>query len=100
MFALAALAVGHLERGVANLAGFFAKDGAQQALLGSQLGLACGRALANQVVTRAYLGPDPDDSFVIEVTQDLFCDVRDVPGDLLSTELGVASLDLVLLNMN
>ena len=37
---LAALAVGHLEAGVADLAGLLTEDRAQQALLGGQLGLA------------------------------------------------------------
>ena len=37
---LAALAVGHLEAGVADLAGLLTEDGPQQALLGRQLGLA------------------------------------------------------------
>ena len=36
----AVLAVGHAQGGVAHLAGLFAEDGAQQALLGGQLGLA------------------------------------------------------------
>ena len=37
---LAALAVRHLEAGVADLAGLLTEDGAQQALLGGELGLA------------------------------------------------------------
>jgi hypothetical protein len=37
---LARLAVGHLERRVADLAGLLAEDGPQEALLGGELGLA------------------------------------------------------------
>ena len=43
---LAGLAVGHLEAGVAHLAGLLAEDGPQEALLGGQLGLALGGDLA------------------------------------------------------
>src|SRR3546814_13064401 len=44
---LADLAVGHLEAGVANLTGLLTEDGAQQALLGGELGLALRRDLAD-----------------------------------------------------
>ena len=44
----AALAVGHLQGGIADLAGLLAEDGPQQALLGGQVGLALGGDLAHQ----------------------------------------------------
>ena len=47
---LAGLAVGHLERGVAHLAGLLTEDGPQQPLLRGQLGLALGGDLADQDV--------------------------------------------------
>ena len=47
---LAGLAVRHLQRGVAHLAGLLAEDRAQQPLLRGQLGLALGRDLADQDV--------------------------------------------------
>ena len=49
---LALLAVGHLQRGVAHLAGLLTEDGPQQALLRGELGLALGRDLADQHVAR------------------------------------------------
>ena len=97
---LAGLAVGHLERGVADLAGLLAEDGTQQALLGGQLGLALGGDLADQHVARADLGADADDAPLVEVGQDLLGQVRDVPGDLLGAELGVAGVDLVLVDVH
>ena len=47
----AALAVGHLQGGIADFAGLLAEDGAQQALLGGQLGLALRGDLADQDIT-------------------------------------------------
>src|SRR3712207_8397944 len=38
--------------------------------------------------------------FRSEVGQDLLGDVRDVPGDLLGAQLGVAGVDLVLLDVD
>ena len=97
---LAALAVGQAQRAVLHLAGLLAEDRAQQALLGGQLGLALGRDLADQDVAGADLGADVDDALLVEVLEGLLADVRDVAGDLLGPELGVAGLDLVLLDVD
>src|SRR3954464_9426511 len=97
---LAGLTVLHLEAGVADLAGLLTEDRAQQPLLGRQLRLALGRDLADQDVAGDDLGTDADDAALVEVGQDLLGDVRDVPGDLLGTELGVAGVDLELLDVD
>ena len=59
-----------------------------------------GRDLADQNVAREDLGADADDAVLVEVGQHVFADVRDLAGDLLGAELGVASLDLVLLDVD
>src|SRR5699024_12881133 len=95
----AVLAVGHTEGGVADFAGHHAGDGAQQALLSGQLGLALGRDLAHQDVAALDLGADADDAALVQVFQRVLRHVGDVPGDLLGSQLGVAALDLVLLDV-
>src|SRR5690606_20784588 len=90
----------HPPRGVADLARLLTEDRAEQALLGGQLGLALRRDLADEDVAVADLGADADDATLVEVGEDLVGDVRDVAGDLLGTELGVASVDLVLLDVD
>ena len=97
---LAGLAVGHLHRGVAHLAGLLAEDRPQQALLGRQLGLALRGDLADEHVAGVDLGADADDPAVVEVGEDVVGEVRDVPGDLLRPELGVAGVDLVLVDVD
>ena len=97
---LAALAVGQAQRAVLHLAGLLTEDRPQEALLGGQLGLALGRDLADQDVARAHLGADVDDALLVEVLEGLLADVRDVAGDLLGPELGVARLHLVLLDVD
>ena len=97
---LAGLAVGHLHRGVADLAGLLTEDGAQQALLRGQLGLALRRDLADEHVAGVDLGADADDPAVVEVGEDVVGEVRDVPRDLLRPELGVAGVDLVLVDVD
>src|SRR5207249_9309062 len=95
----ARLAVWNTERAVLYLARLLTKDGAQQALLGGQLGFALGSDLAYQDVARANLGPDVDDAPLVEVLEAFLADVGDVARDLLGTQLGIPSLDLVLFNM-
>ena len=97
---LAGLTVRHLQRGVAHLARLLTEDRAQQPLLGGQLGLALGRDLADQHVAGDDLGADPDDAALVEVGEHLLADVGDVAGDLLGTQLGVAGVDLVLLDVD
>ena len=97
---LAALAVGQAQRAVLHLARLLTEDRPQEALLGGQLGLALGRDLADQDVARADLGADVDDALLVEVLERLLADVRDVAGDLLGPELGVARLHLVLLDVD
>ena len=91
---------GHLHRGVAHLARLLTEDRAEQPLLRGQLGLALGRDLADQDVAGGDLGADADDAALVEVGQHLVGDVGDVAGDLLGPELGVAGVDLVLLDVD
>ena len=97
---LAALAVGQAQGAVLHFAGLLAEDGAQEPLLGGQLGLALRRDLADQDVARPDLGADVDDALFVEVLEGFLADVGDVAGDLLGAELGVARLDLVLLDVD
>ena len=90
----------HLEARVTDLARLLTEDRAQQALLRRELGLALGRDLADEDVAGADLGADADDAALVEVLEDVFAQVRDVTRDLLGTELGVAGIDLVLLDVD
>src|SRR5690606_36588542 len=76
------LTVRNLQRGVADFAALLVEDGAQQALLGRQLGLTLRRDLADQDVAGANLGTDTDDAALVEVSHQVGADVRQVAGDL------------------
>ena len=97
---LARLTMGHLERGVANLAGLLTEDRAEQALLRGQLSLTLGGYLADEDVTSDNIGTDANNSALVQISQNLLGDVRDVPGDLLRSELGIASINLMLLDVD
>src|SRR6202034_3771902 len=88
------------QRGVANIAGFFTEDGAQQLLFWRELGFALGRYLAYQNVVVLDLGADADDSAFVQVAQRRLGDVRNIARDLFRSELGVASFDFKLLDMH
>ena len=96
----AALAVGDLEGGVAHLAGLFTEDGAQQPLLGGQVGLALGRDLADQDISRTHLGAHGDDASLVKILESVLAHAGDVAGDLFGPELGVAGVALVFLHMD
>ena len=96
----AALAVGHLQGGVAHLARLFAEDGAQQALFRGQVGLALGRDLTDEDVAGVDLRADADDAALVQVLQRVLADVGDIAGDLLGAELGIAGVDLILLDVD
>ena len=96
----ATLTVGHLQRGVADLARLLLEDRADQLLLGRQLGLALRRDLADEQIAGRDLGADPDDPAIVEIAQRLLRAVRDVAGDLLIAQLRRAGVDLVLLDVN
>ncbi len=92
--------VGHLEGRVAHLAGLLAEDGAEQALLSSELSFALRGDLADQNVAREHLGANANDAVGIEVGNHIVGDVRNLAGNFLGTELGVTCVDFVFRNMD
>ena len=59
-----------------------------------------GRDLADQDVARLHVGADPHDAALVEVHQRLFGDVRDLARDLFLPALGVADVQLELLDVD
>ncbi len=96
----AGFAVRDLQGGIADLAGLFAEDGAQQALLSRQLRLALRGDLADEVIAGGDLRADADDAVFVEILEGVLADVGDITGDLFRPQLRVAGLGLVLFNMN
>src|SRR5437867_359004 len=88
------------EARVADVARLLAEDRPQQLLLGGELGLALGGDLADQDVARLHAGPDADDAALVEVVEERLAHVGDVAGHFLGAELGVAGLDLELLDVD
>src|SRR5690606_39601889 len=88
-----------LEGGVLDLLGLLAEDRAQQPLLGRGVLLALEARVTHEDVAGAHLGPDADDAVLVEVAQHRLGEARDVAGDLLGAELGVARLLLELLDV-
>src|SRR5216684_7849722 len=89
-----------VERSVANVAGFFAEDGAQQLFFRGKSGLALGRDLADQDVAGLHDRADANDAAFVQIAQERLADVGNVASDFLGTELGVAGFDFVLLDVN
>src|SRR5205823_6925655 len=77
-----------------------AEDRPEQLLFRSELRLALRRDLAHQDVALLHRGADAHDARLVEIAQRSFRDVRNVASDLFRSELGVAGLDLELLDVD
>ena len=77
----------HAQRGVADVGGLLAEDGAQQLLFRRHRALALRRDLADEDVARIHFGADIDDAGFVEVLQRLFRHVRNVARDFLGPSL-------------
>src|SRR6266702_3830870 len=89
-----------VERSIANVAGFFAEDGAEQLFFRSERGLALGRDLADKNVAGLHDRANADDTAFVEVAEEGLADVGNVASDFLGTELGITRFDFILLDVN
>src|SRR6185437_14688577 len=88
------------EGSVAHVAGLLAEDGTQQLLFRSELSFDLGRHLAHQDVAVSDLGADANYAALVQVAQRVLAHIGNVAGNFLGTQLGVAGLDLALLDVN
>src|SRR2546421_2045992 len=96
---LTALPVRYPQRGIFDFTGFLTEDSSQELFFRRQFCLALWRDFTNKNILRAYFRSDVDDTALIQVAQSLFTDVRYIARDLLGSELGIACIDLVLLDV-
>src|SRR5258706_1480530 len=89
-----------VERSVANIAGLFTEDGAQQFFFRRQRGFALGRNFSYQNISRTDGRADADDAAFIEVAEEHLADVGNIARDFLGAKLGVAGLDFVFLDVD
>src|SRR6266705_467904 len=89
-----------VERSVANIAGLFAEDSAEQLFFRGERGLALGRNLADKDVARLHDRADADDSAFVKVAKEGLADVGDIASNFLGAKLGVARFDFVLLDVD
>src|SRR5688500_14210615 len=96
-----ALDAGGADEGrIADVAGLLAEDRAEQLLFRRELRLAFRRDLAHQNISWFYIGTDSDNSAFIQIAQERFRHVRDVPRDFFGPEFRIARLDLELFDVN
>ena len=88
------------QRGVANVAGLFAEDRAQELLFGRSWVSPFGVILPTRMSPGFTSAPMRTMPLVVEVLEGLFADVRDVARDLFLAELGVAGDALELLDVD
>ena len=96
----AALTGHDAQGGVFHLTGLLTEDGAQQTFFGGRLGLALEAGLAHQDVAGLDFRAHAHDAVLVQVAQRGFAQARNVAGDLLRPQLGVAGVDLVFLDVD
>src|SRR6185369_3052270 len=89
-----------VKRNVAHVAGLFAENRAQQFFFRRKLGLALGRDFAHQNVALLDRRPDANDARFVQIAQHRLRDVGNVARNFFRTQLGVARLDLILLDVH
>ena len=93
-------AVWHLEGRITNIVCLSTEDCAKQALFCGQSSLTLRSDLTNQNIARANLSADADDTVIVEVCEHVLTKVWNLAGNLLSTKLGITSINLVAGNVN
>src|SRR3989344_4526283 len=93
-------AVGHAQRGVSDLTGFFTKDSAEKSFFGSQFGLAFGGNFAHQNIVRADRTADDDNAVRTEVFEIRLAHVGDVGGQFFGTKFGVHKVGHIFIDVN
>ena len=88
------------ERGITNLSCLFSEDSAEQSFLGGKLGLSLGSNLTYEYIARMNLGTDTDDTVGIKIADSVIADIGKLAGDFLGSELGIAGLAIIFLNVN
>src|SRR5262249_46726975 len=71
----------------------------QEALLGSELGLALGGDFTHKDVVCSDFGAYINDAALVEVLKRILADIWNVPCNLFRPELGLAGFDLVFLDV-
>ena len=89
-----------LERRVLHVLRLLTEDRGEQLLFRRELRLALRRDLADEDVARLHVRADADDAALVEVDQRLLGDVRDFARDLFLAALGVADVQLELLDVD
>src|SRR5690606_4863944 len=90
----------HTQRGVLHIGRLLTEDRAQQLLFRSQLSLAFRRHLTYPDIARTNFGTDVDNARLVQLVQRSLTHIRDVRGDFLWAELGVARHAGQLLDMD
>ena len=90
----------HPQTRVFDVARFLTKDRAQELFFWRQLGFALRRDLANQRVARRYLGPDVNNSSVVQTSELRFAEIADVLGNFLRPQLRITGQHVQFFDMN
>ena len=90
----------HTQRGIAHFARLFSKDGAQQPLFRSKLGLALRGNLAHQNITGTHFGPDLDDAVRIQIFQNIIADIGNFTRDDFLAKFRIPRFMRIFFNMN
>src|SRR5690606_13677745 len=92
--------VWNTKRGITNFSRFFTKDGMQQALFRGKFSYAFWCNLTNENISSANFCTYADNAPLIQITQRLFTDVRNVTRNFFRSQFCITSFRFIFFNMN
>ncbi len=90
----------HGQRCILHIASLLTKDRTEQFFFRGQLGFPFRRHLSYQNIARLYFGTDPDNPTLIQISQRLFADIRNISRDIFLPQLGIPGFHLELFDMD
>ncbi len=96
---LAVLPVRNSKAGVFYVTSLLTEDGSQELFFSGQFSLTLGCDLADQNVARCYPCANSNDSFIVEVSQALFTNVRNVTSNFFRSEFRLSGFNFVFVDV-
>ena len=93
-------AVRYSERSIADFTRFFAKNRPKQSFFRRKLRFTFRRNLAHENITGTNFRTDTNDAFLVQIAKRILRHVRNIAGNLFRPQFRIASVALILFNMN
>ena len=92
--------IGNSQGVVADITGFFTKDGAEEFFFGGLVRFTLGSNFSHENIPSIYPRPNADNALFIQLSEGIFTNVGNFYGDFFGYEFGLSGFDLVFFDVN